>query len=1279
MNSKIRFPLISLFLLFLFLIPTVLGQIDFAEIDNKLENSKIDAVNKLAASKPLLVNIVWHQHQPVYVNPATNQAELPWVYMHAIKDYKYMADIIPDGINVSMDLTGSLLSQLLNYNDYMNKRITGEFTDKRIELALTPVENMTYEDKVHVFNYFFDINGQFVGLSGRYSELANKANTAPNLETGVNSFSDRDWQDLKALFFLFWMNFDYLIGDAAYGVTADPVLNEFFTYYTGVSTGNPKWSQPFTEDNITYIIEYGLNITEDVLPAHKDKIDNGNLEVITSPLTHPILPLLINLTSARDTHAGNFALPLPENNTLWLDDALAQVQLGNDLFEQIFNVPQVGLWPSEQSVSPAMIPLVNQTGIEWLISDQQQLQKVHPDWDDSANQTMKDHILYQPYIITDAASGKSTTSVYRNTYFSDLIGFQYSGLSPAGAAADFVNKLKEIYDGFNASSTSDEIKNTQHVVTVALDGENAWEHYQFNNEFSGNDFLRAFYNSLKAGQDAGWMETITMGQYLDQYGTSDLTEIVVQPHEWCGSWIGGDYNTWIGEEDENQAWDRLITARNALVEANTTDPNYTQNSTIANYTRAWEILYQAEGSDWWWWYGSDQNSGRDELFDWIYKLLLRGIYSNIGLSDEEILQKYPYLFVKVKGAISASVDGYVVPSRDGVASVDEWDIGAYNNDFENDTNDLIKAVYTGYEEDGQNLHLRIDPGPAAPQLSTADNLFYGIYFTSPRSGTSNTYVRYQPITVDTDPLGIEIAWEIAINFTGSAPTSFDLYKADGNNGWIFNKTYSTIAIDEIIELTIPFGNLEAKPVDSLQFNIVGSSEAPLSVKDQAPEDGPWNLVVPSGSLEGAVVFTIEDTIGDDSIMNPANDGSLSQVVYPNNAIFDPGYGHFDINSFTVAKNPAEGMNIFQISFETPELVLDTSWSTPTFTLPYTQVYVDIDRIPGSGRTDTIQQANMRVEENHAWEFMVNMEGGPTDQYVLWADETRVDMPNKVVGDTIAKSVTASFDVNIANTGYASEEWAYTVVVGSKDFNWMRSINAAAALWTLGGGSDSSWDPNVVDMLVPEGKDQVKLMAEDVTGTGIGWKDGEYLATAMAVGPGITYDIDLTPPNVSIIAPTDDATITGTGDSVALDIIYSAVDNKQLAWGQVYLNQILIMKITGIPSNFTFNWYINGDYTLTIVWYDVSDNSATAMVNFTVSGLTEGDNPFFEVIVPGDAIIYDFEGVPTTTVPATVIYLETSVQITQEETTVTDKSAPAFEFIISLLALGSLILVYRRKK
>ncbi|MFX0211001.1 MAG: glucodextranase DOMON-like domain-containing protein, partial [Candidatus Hodarchaeota archaeon] len=975
---------VSFLIVFLLLVYIIVPSISTSRVNNN--DVRVVAGNKQTSAPPIYLNIIWNQHQPFYKDPSTDVYELPWVYMHAIKDYHYMISIVPTDVNVTFEYSGSLLNQLREYN-------TRNVFDRRIELAKMNESDMTLDEKTYVIRYFYDINDQF--RAGPYAQLDSLRGT--DYEEAAKTWTDEMIRDIKAMFFINWFNHDYIAANATLQALWD-IANKWSSYTIAKEKYNPgKPYGAYTHDNISYIIDAGYDILNKIFPANKAAIQQGNIEFITTPMFHPITPLLINSTLARETTEGNINLPLPTQTALWPEDARAQIKLGTEMFNDTFNTTQYGMWPSEGSVTPSMIPMCTEVGIEWMFTDQDNLDKVFPNNNfKDENFTLEDkHLLYQPYRVSH--QGESMMVVYRDTGISDAVGFQYSGMRPDYAAADFVGRIKAIYDAFN-ETTNATIRDATHMVTVALDGENAWEHYEYDDQFTGNQFLNEFYLAIQAAQSAGWLQTITPKQFLNKNPLNTLNEVPLT----TGSWIAGDFNTWIGEKEENIAWDRLITARNTVKAYNDSHP-------AENLTDAWMAIYAAEGSDWFWWYGGDQNSGQDENFDWAFKSLLRAAYKGIGWTDDDILTTYPELFIKQRPSRGAVVSGFIEPTIDGTLDTGEWTNAAYFNDTARETTDLIGEIYAGYPESAKTLYMAITPSPGVNFTEEIgnDSLFIGIYFNEPGLENSNIFTRYGEQTTSARFLGFEIATELGIwfgNFSADGSGSFRISRAAGLADYTYNTTLTTIAIGSVIELEITFKTLNLEGNDVALWNFVAATGTPILDKDIAPYDGPWSMSVPMGKIGGDMIFEMNDTIGDDSIDNPDNpDGSLSPIIYPTNPIFDPDYGHFDLHSFQVLNNDDENKVIFIFKFT--ELIVDLSWNTPSFTLPYIQVYIDTDRVEGSGRTDTIEEAWVTIESAHAWEFMLNGEGEEPNQYVLFEDGTEVGTGFEAFGDLISKTVT----------------------------------------------------------------------------------------------------------------------------------------------------------------------------------------------------------------------------------------------------------------------------------
>jgi hypothetical protein len=170
------------------------------------------------------------------------------------------------------------------------------------------------------------------------------------------------------------------------------------------------------------------------------------------------------------------------------------------------------------------------------------------------------------------------------------------------------------------------------VLTVVLDGENAWGGYPDD----GRPFLKALYHRLET--DAR-LKTVTFSEYLrgnparrvDPHPASDLTRVFELA---TGSWIdepgsasGVDLGTWIGEPEENAAWNLLGATRKAL-------------DAMTPAASAREAIFAAEGSDWFWWFGGDQESSNDAAFDELFRAHLKGVYSALGIDAPEELDDF---------------------------------------------------------------------------------------------------------------------------------------------------------------------------------------------------------------------------------------------------------------------------------------------------------------------------------------------------------------------------------------------------------------------------------------------------------------------------------------------------------------------------------------------------------------------------------------------------------------------------------------------------------------
>lgn len=525
---------------------------------------------------PLHVALIWHQHQPLYFKDTESGIyQRPWVRVHAAKDYLDMAQLVAqyERVRATFNLTPTLIRQLGD--------LAAGAKDLYWVVTEVPAEELTEEQQVFLLERFFDTNRGIIRRFPRYQELlTRRANdtSAEALTTVAAEWSADDFRDLQLLFNLAWTDPDYL---------AKEPLKSLVDKERG-----------YSEADKAIVLERHLELIKEVIPFHAQLQQKGQIEVTMTPFAHPILPLLVSTDLATE------AMPdarLPTTFS-FIEDARGQVQLGVELYREHFGRPPRGMWPAEGAVAQEIVGLVGEADIAWMASDEGVLARSLGlgTFNRDASQTVVDaDLLYRPWLVQEG--GHQVAILFRDQVISDRVGFAYSGMSGKLAARDLLLRLKNIQRALEGSTRP-------HLVTILLDGENAWEHY----ENDGKEFLNALYQGLSADES---LKTVTPSEFLEQFPN------VAEPIQdlWPGSWIGADFATWIGEPEENTAWAYLLQARQAYasVEAPSEEPT--------------RLLYAAEGSDWLWWYGSDQSSGDDETFDLMFRSTLLQLYEALGL------------------------------------------------------------------------------------------------------------------------------------------------------------------------------------------------------------------------------------------------------------------------------------------------------------------------------------------------------------------------------------------------------------------------------------------------------------------------------------------------------------------------------------------------------------------------------------------------------------------------------------------------------------------------
>src|SRR5215471_7699951 len=385
---------------------------------------------------------LWHMHQPFYKDLVTGRYRLPWVRLHALKDYYGMVrllDEFPD-VHQTFNLAPSLIAQIQDY-------VSGSAQDPFLNIAAKPAPELSDSDKQFVLRYLFQANADhMIGRYPRYRELSerfqpSRPEAAADL---VSDLSNRDLTDLQVLSQIAWMD-EFLLDEQP--------IRELI-----------RKGHDYSLQDQQLVLEKQKEFLGRVLPAYKSAKDRGGIEISTSPYYHPILPLLCDTDIGAVSHGG---LPLPCVRFQHPEDAREQIRRGMDLHEQVFGVRPRGMWPSEGSVSNEVMTIAHAEGLTWAATDEGVLGRtLGTSFARDGSGRLEAAGAEKLYQIYSWQKGEAAMNlVFRDHSLSDLIGFVYSGMSAAGAAHDFIRRIKESAQPVLA-------RGRNAVVSIILDGEN---------------------------------------------------------------------------------------------------------------------------------------------------------------------------------------------------------------------------------------------------------------------------------------------------------------------------------------------------------------------------------------------------------------------------------------------------------------------------------------------------------------------------------------------------------------------------------------------------------------------------------------------------------------------------------------------------------------------------------------------------------------------------------------------------------------------------------------
>lgn len=530
----------------------------------------------------LRVVLCWHMHQPDYRDAFSHYFQEPWTYLHALKDYTDMAahvERVP-GAKAVFDFSPILLAQIKDYHHRLIRHHCdgSPIGDPLLDALAQPVLPLAEDQRRGLIRSCLQANRRhMIERFQPYRQLADLAQPVLQDGSSLHYLDDHFIADLLIWFHLAWLG-ETLRQD-------DRRVTQLL--YKG---RNYSWAD---RSQLLQLITETLG---DLLPRYQRLQEQGRIELATCPLSHPILPLLLDFRAAREAQP-NLSLPIATTYPGGAERVNWHLSEAAIHHRHYFVTEATGCWPAEGAICIRTLAAIDHAGFHWCASGQRVL------CNSLGVERPNSDQLHRPYRLDQ----NSPVVFFRDDGLSDLIGFTYKDWHAEDAVANFIHHLENIA----AARAS-----PGRVVAVILDGENAWEHYPDN----GYHFLEGLYQAITQHPD---FELTTFRDCLNN------ASIPVQKLERlvAGSWVHGNLDTWIGDEDKNRAWDMLVSAKRCWDEA---EPDTQQH--------ALEQLAICEGSDWFWWPGHYNPTQTVSHFEHLYRHHLATLYRLLGHPPPEYVE-----------------------------------------------------------------------------------------------------------------------------------------------------------------------------------------------------------------------------------------------------------------------------------------------------------------------------------------------------------------------------------------------------------------------------------------------------------------------------------------------------------------------------------------------------------------------------------------------------------------------------------------------------------------
>ncbi len=530
---------------------------------------------------------VWHMHQPDYRMPENGDYAMPWVYLHALKDYSDMASHLErhPGIRAVVNFVPVLLAQI---EDYVQQLASGQLRDPLLRLLIHPDPDKltTAERRLALESCFRSNDLLMIKPFPAYKRLHDLYLLLEGQNDNILRYlSGSYFTDLVTWYHLVW--------------TGETVRRQHSLLAELMSRG-----EGFTHQDRQALLVLIKSTLEGLIPRYQALAECGQIELSTTPYAHPLAPLLLDFQAARESQPDS-PLPLAPGYPGGRERVDAHIAAAISSHQSRFGKAPEGIWPAEGAISTALLQRLAVYQCRWAASGEGVLANSLKGYERSRD-------LYRPYRLS---SHPEPVLIFRDDRLSDLIGFEYAKWHGMDAVQHFVGEL----DAIRGKAVNGE----RQLVCVIMDGENAWESYPYNGYYFFEDLYRFI-------DEHPHIHTRTASECLAD--PAQMARIAELPMLVAGSWVFGTLSTWIGNSEKNRAWDLLCSAKRSydlVMGSGRLDP--------ADREAATACLTLCESSDWFWWLGDYNPAGTVVKFDELFRNNLTHLYRLLQLAPPHTL------------------------------------------------------------------------------------------------------------------------------------------------------------------------------------------------------------------------------------------------------------------------------------------------------------------------------------------------------------------------------------------------------------------------------------------------------------------------------------------------------------------------------------------------------------------------------------------------------------------------------------------------------------------